>query len=138
MRVVADSNIVISAFQFGGKPERFLQAAELERYHLIASGPILVEIAGVLSRKFQWSADRVAIGLGRIRAIAEVVFPTVVVSGCDDPDDDRILEAAVEGRADIIVSGDNDLLRMNAFRGIEICTLRGFLLRLDQPGSLQP
>jgi len=57
------------------------------------------------------------------------------LSACDDPDDDRILEAAVEGCADCIVSGDKHLLRMKTFQGIEILKVGEFLLRIASEGS---
>ena len=61
-----------------------------------------------------------------------MVTPEFELTDCQDPDDNRILEAAVAGRADCIVSGDKrHLLRMGTFRGIEIVTASDFLLRLD-------
>jgi len=131
MRVVADSNIFVSALRFGGKPEELLRAAEDGRYVLLVSEPILLEIAEVFSRKFGWSSDRVATSLRRIRAVAEVTVPGQKVSACEDPDDDRILEAAVSGDATHVVSGDKHLLRMGTFRGAEIIRVRDFLALLD-------
>lgn len=67
---------------------------------------------------------------------AEIVEPCFAITECADPDDNRILEAAVEGRADCIVTGDRrHLLRMKAFRGIEIITVNDFLARLDSPSA---
>jgi predicted nucleic acid-binding protein len=60
-----------------------------------------------------------------------MVRPEFVITECVDPDDNRILEAAVEGRADCIVTGDNHLLRLREFRGIPILTAHDFLLRLE-------
>lgn len=60
-----------------------------------------------------------------------MVSPEFELTDCVDPDDNCILEAAVTGRADCIVTGDNHLLRMKAFRGIEILTVHDFLLRMD-------
>jgi putative PIN family toxin of toxin-antitoxin system len=134
MRVVADSNIFISTLQFGGKPAKFIRAAEEERLRLLASEPILLEIADVLSRKFNRSGDEIAASLAHIRSIADMVVPQFAIAACVDPDDDRILEAAVEGRADAIVTGDKHLLSMKSFRKIEICTVRDFLSALDRPG----
>ena len=132
MRVVADSNIFVSALVFGGKPERFLRSAEAGDFRLVASEEILLEIADVLSRKFHRNADQVAASLARVRAASETVHPRFTVADCPDPDDNRVLEAAIEGRADLIVSGDKHLLNMNPFRGVEICTVASLLLRLDR------
>jgi putative PIN family toxin of toxin-antitoxin system len=132
MRVVTDTNIFISALVFGGKPERFLRSAEADTFQLIVSEEILLEIADVLSRKFHHNADQIAPKLARIRAASEMVYPRLTVADCSDPDDNRILEAAIEGHADVIVSGDKHLLDMNPFRGIEICNVANLLLRLDR------
>jgi uncharacterized protein len=61
--------------------------------------------------------------------VAEVVSPDFELTECQDPDDNRILEAAVAGHADVIVSGDKHLLRMNRFRGTQILTVDDFLSR---------
>jgi uncharacterized protein len=133
-RVVADSNIyIISAMRFGGRPEEFLRAAEDGRFVLLVSEPILREVAEVFVRKFGWHEARVFGALQRIRAIAELTVPEVLISACVDPDDDRILEAAVAGRATHIVSGDKDLLRMNGFQDVEIVTVNDFLSRRLAP-----
>jgi putative PIN family toxin of toxin-antitoxin system len=62
------------------------------------------------------------IALTKILAAAEVVTISEAIAGCRDPDDDKFLELAVNGRADLIVSGDDDLLVLVAFRGIPILT----------------
>jgi putative PIN family toxin of toxin-antitoxin system len=132
MRVVADSNIYVSALVFGGKPEAFLRAAESGRCKLFISEVILSEIAEVLVRKFVWERERVSGALERIRAAAFLTLPTAAISACEDPDDDRILEAAVGASAQCIVSGDRHLLRMQQFWGIEIIPVTNFLGRLDE------
>jgi predicted nucleic acid-binding protein len=75
MRVVADSNIFVSAILFGGKPAALLQAAEGGRCRLVVSEPILSEVAEVIARKFEWSEERVASRVARIRAAAEITAP---------------------------------------------------------------
>ncbi len=97
---------------------------------LIVSEEILAELADVLLRKFIWPRATVELAIHRIRTIAEVVNPEFELTECTDPDDNRILEAAVEGAADCIVSGDKHLLRMKRFRGIEVLTVNDFLLRI--------
>jgi putative PIN family toxin of toxin-antitoxin system len=65
--------------------------------------------------------------LEAIRDRAVIVSPSEAVTECIDPKDNMFLEAAVEGRADSIVSGDKHLLRMKRFRGIDIWTVDEFL-----------
>jgi predicted nucleic acid-binding protein len=63
--------------------------------------------------------------------MSELVSPDFVLMDCQDPDDNRILEAAVAGSADVIVTGDKHLLRMHPFRGIEILKVDAFLGRVE-------
>jgi putative PIN family toxin of toxin-antitoxin system len=97
---------------------------------LIVSEEILAELEDVLLRKFCWTRQTVESTIHRIRAIAEVVNPEFELAECADADDNRILEAAVAGAADCIVSGDKHLLRIKEFRGIKIMTANDFLLRI--------
>ena len=127
MRVVFDTNIFISGLNFGGKPAVALQMAANAECVLVTSEDILLEIQDVLQRKFLWSARNIATTLTGIRAIADVVTPDLVLSDCEDPDDNRILEAAVAGGVECIVSGDRHLLRMSIFRGIKIVNVNDFV-----------
>lgn len=133
MRVVLDTNVIVSGVRFGGKPQLVLDAMGLADYTLISSERILTELEIVLSGKFRWSPEVVDLALERIRTLADMVDPPVKLADCRDPDDDRILEVAVAGRADCIVTGDDDLLSMKIFRGVEILTVSDFLERLGQP-----
>jgi uncharacterized protein len=62
----------------------------------------------------------------QIFADSELVVITEPVTGCRDPDDDKFLELAINGRADVIISGDDDLLALDTFRGIPIITPAAF------------
>jgi putative PIN family toxin of toxin-antitoxin system len=130
MRVVFDTNVFISGLNFGGKPAIVLQMAAKAECTLITSEDILQEIEDVLLRKFLWSTGNVAATLIGIRAMADVVRPDIVLSDCEDPDDNRILEAAIAGVVACIVSGDRHLLRMKVFRGIEIVNVNDLVDRL--------
>lgn len=127
MRVVFDTNVYISGLQYGGKPEIALQSAAKEEFALITSEAILIEIEQVLLTKFLWSAKAVASSSAWIRTVCEMVTPRITLTDCVDPDDNRILEAAVTGKAECIVSGDRHLLRMKNFRGIKIVTVNDFV-----------
>jgi putative PIN family toxin of toxin-antitoxin system len=130
MRVVLDTNVLISGIIFGGKPDAILRMASRDQFTLILSEEILSELEEVLAEKFNWSPAKIASVFEDIGKSAEMTLPEMVLTGCADPDDNRILEAAVEGCADCIVSGDKHLLRMKTFRGIEILTVSDFLLRI--------
>lgn len=131
MRIVLDTNIFISALIYRGRPEALLQMISLDIYSLTTSEEILQELESVLLRKFGWPGHRADAALRSIRRVAELVRPQVIVTDCEDPDDNRILEAAVAGSADVIVTGDKHLLRMHLFRGIEILKVDAFLGRVE-------
>jgi uncharacterized protein len=102
--------------------------AEAGLYRLVLSEAVLLELDDVLDRKFGWNKRLRAGTLRGLRTMAELVEPHLVVTDCVDPDDNGILEAAVAGKADCIVSGDKHLLRMGRFRGVEVVTVSDFLV----------
>ena len=106
MRVVIDTNVFVSSLVFGNKPREAAASAMLGLCELVVSEAILKELARILSGKFGWESGLVSLAVADIRRTADVVEPHLVLTDCADPDDNRILEAAVEGRADCIVSGD--------------------------------
>jgi uncharacterized protein len=136
LRITADSNLYVSAFNFGGLPQRLLDLAEAGTIQLTISEPLIEEILDVLGRKFDWTASELRIARERIIRYAEIVTPSEQINAVpEDPDDDRILECAVGGRSDLILTGDKDLLRLGEFRGITIMRVADFLRRgLEQEG----
>ena len=135
MRVVLDTNILISAFIFpGGPPEAVVRAALDGRVELVTSPPLLAELGRVLADKFGWEPPLAAEAVTQVARIATVVRPDDRVQVVlDDPDDDRVLEAAAAGRADVIVSGDRHLLRLRSWQGVPIEKAAAFVKRLDEP-----
>lgn len=135
MRVVLDTNILISAFVFpGGSPEAVYRAALEGRFTLITSPALLAEFGRVLSTKFGWESEQVREAVSHVARNADVVRPTATVSVVEeDPADDRVLEAASAGVADAIVSGDRHLLKLRGWEGIEIEKPVSLLARLDAP-----
>ena len=122
MRVVPDTNILISAFVFpGGAPEYVYRAAIQRRIELVTSPVLLAEFGRVLSEKFGWDPAMAEEAVGHVAQLATVVRPTRRVSVIEaDPDDDRVLEAAMGGEADVIVSGDRHLIRLGQWEGVRI------------------
>jgi uncharacterized protein len=128
LRVVADTNIYISALNFGGVPDQVLALARRGVIAMFFSKPILQEIEGVLNGKFQWPPNRTRDALVAIAEIAKEVRPTerVTVIEKDDPDN-RVLECALAAEAKIIVSGDSHLRELGSFRRIRILSPRMFV-----------
>ena len=128
LRVVADTNIFISALMFGGLPGSFLDLAFLRSFVLVTSPPLLDELDEKLCGKFELSRKDANLIRARLESCALVLTPDIVLQVIkDDPDDDRVLECAVAGKADYIVSGDKHLLRLGSYQGISIVTARDFM-----------
>jgi uncharacterized protein len=128
LRVVADTNLYTSAFNFGGVPDQVLALARRGRIEMFVSRSILDEIEGVLKRKFQWPPTRAREVLAAISELAKEVKPMerVAVVEKDEPDN-RVLECALAAKATIIVSGDSHLRELGSFQRIRILSPRAFL-----------
>jgi putative PIN family toxin of toxin-antitoxin system len=131
VRVTADTNIYISALNFGGKPLEILNAARLGNIELVISQPILNEITRVLLNRFYWPEHDMAVLNQDLGSFTIWVEPkTIVTVITDDPSDNRILECAVAAGAQYIVSGDNHLLALKEYAGIKILQPSAFLEEL--------
>jgi uncharacterized protein len=113
---------------FGGLPGSLLDLAFLRSFTLITSSPLFEELDEKLREKFGVSPEDAAFVRARLENVAEVVEPrdTLTVLA-ENPDDNRVLECPVEGRADLIVSGDRHLLKLSKYQGIPIVTVRQFM-----------
>lgn len=114
---------------FGGKPQQLLEMALRGEVELFISDEIVAEISRVLVRpKFGFGAERLAEAQRYIARCTKRVVPTVKVDVVkDDPDDNRIVECAVESGSEKIITHDNDLLRMNEYQGIRMVKVGEFL-----------
>lgn len=131
MRIVIDTNLLVSGVISAGPPRQLVDAAKAHVFELCTSEVLLAELLGVLSReKFAirlTQAGLTPIGIvDDLRRISVVVspfsVPRVVLT---DPDDDHVLAAALTGKADMIASGDkHDLLPLGSYEGIPIVTAR--------------
>jgi putative PIN family toxin of toxin-antitoxin system len=128
IRVVADTNVLISALMFGGLPGEFLDLAFAGGFVLVTSPTLMDELDEKLRIKFELSSADAELIRNRLESTAEVVSTQPSLSVIlDDPDDDRVLECAVAGRADIIVSGDRHLKELGTYDEIRILTVRQFI-----------
>ena len=131
MRVVLDTNVLISAIFFSGTPARILEAWGEGRFELLASSDILAEYWRVVLRLMQRfpSVDAYPVLDAVIRGCHLIEPVSVPSDACSDPDDLKFLGCAAAGRAACIISGDRALLRSSGFEGIEVLTPRAFLRR---------
>lgn len=128
MRIVLDSNILISAIAFGGKPKAILEKAIKGEIQIILSDPILEEVHGVLcGKKFRFPGHIAIEIVQQLASLSEIAYSKEEISVIkNDPSDNRILECAVAGKAKYIVSGDADLLAVKVYQKIKILTADEF------------
>ena len=133
MRVVLDTNVIVSGLNFPGNERLVLELALRGRFELYVSTFILEEAAGVLTRKFDWDAERSSQALSALGNAATVIYPRrlpeVIEGGHAD---NRILECAVEASADYLVTGDRrHLLPLGTHEGVRILNAPRFLSALE-------
>jgi hypothetical protein len=129
MIATVDTNVLVSATLFRGVPGRLMDAAIDRRFTLALSPAILKEYEGVLSRsKFGLTVGAVDILVRDMESHAHIVYPIkqheLIL---DDPDDNAVVDCAVEADADLIFSGDNHLIRLGTIEGIPVVTPARFV-----------
>lgn len=135
MIVTVDTNVLVSGVFFGGIPGKIVTAAREGVFTLAMTPLLLSELRRVFSRtKFGLNADAVQLLMADMESSASIVYPDqrhqVVVR---DPDDDALVDCAVESGSSYIVSGDSHLTDMHTVEGITVVTPRQFvdLLKLE-------
>lgn len=127
MRLILDTHVVMSALLWRGSPYRLLEAIrQRSNLQIYSSGALLEELADVLTRSSATKRlaliDKQAreVLLDYIGAVQVIDVAPLPHSVCRDPDDDVLLALARAASADLIVSGDNDLLVLDQFEGVPI------------------
>jgi uncharacterized protein len=122
-RVVFDTNVLVSAYAFGGGPAALMGAAITGEFELVTSPALLAELARVLADKLGFDQAHVEGVIRQIARIAVVVRPQTSLSVLADEPDNRVLECAVEGGASVIVSGDRHLLALREYQGSSVLSV---------------
>lgn len=126
MRAVIDTNVLISGLLWHGAPHRLLERVRGGELVLITSPALLAELAevigrakfGVIFERSNTSQERI---LDELQRMMEVIKPPSLQKPvCRDPDDDEVLALGIAAQADLIVSGDEDLLALKEYQGIRI------------------
>jgi len=137
VRLVLDTNVVVSALLWRGKPHQLLEAIrQRSNWQIYSSSALLEELADVLTRPS--ATKRLALidkqaqellldFIASVEIVRAMPLPRPV---CRDPDDDEVLALAAAASADLIVSGDNDLLVLEQFEGVPIVNAAQALQRL--------
>jgi putative PIN family toxin of toxin-antitoxin system len=142
VKVVLDTNVIVSAvLKAGGSPDLIVKAWRAGSYQLITSAPLLLELKEVLDRPR--ISKRAGFSPAEARDILAAMADSAIVAEAEltievveaDPDDNRVLEAAVSAGADYIVSGDQHLLALQSYEGISIVRPRRFMAILTSAES---
>lgn len=137
LRAVVDTNVLIRAIiRPHGSVGRLLEKLVDRDFTLLYSVPLLEELIDVLGRprirvKYHLTDEVLRDATMAILRFGEEVVPGRRIQTCRDPKDDMVLEAAVAGRADAIVSTDGDLIALSPFEGIPVLGPAEFLARLE-------
>lgn len=136
MRIVADTNVLVSGMLWHGNPARIIDASRQGMVQLLSSAALLDELRSTISRpmflaRLQLLPMSVDDFMSAIGELVEVVVPAAMSEPVSrDPDDDLVLATAVAGSADLIVTGDLDLLVIQNFRGISILSPSDAVIRM--------
>jgi putative PIN family toxin of toxin-antitoxin system len=137
VRAIVDTNVLISGLLWHGAPHRLIEQIRSGTVTLISSNVLLAELDIVLRRpKFRTILERTEISVDQlvaeVRGLADVIIdpPPLPAPASRDPDDDALLAVAVACRAEMIVTGDADLLTLGAYADIPIVDAGAALARV--------
>ena len=132
MKIVVDTNVIASAIFYGGNPYQLLRHIMEDKVDVVASKEIVDEYEEIVLRLIQkYPSIRTKIPLHDLVAKFEIIRVTSDIHVSRDPDDDKFLSCAVDGKCVYIVSGDSDLLSIGNYGDIEILTVTDFLSRIE-------
>jgi len=142
MIIVLDTNVVVSALLSpSGPPGEIIHYWEAEEFSVVISVQLLKELEHTLKypkvmKYLQLSPDGISLFLEHFKTFAGLVEPEPSLAVIkNDPDDNRVLECAVSGKAAYIVTGDKHLIELETYQGIEILSPASFLTLLKIEGK---
>lgn len=132
VKVVLDTNILISAIGFGGKPRTILNLVLDKKLRAISSPILLAEFEDVVTKQFPHLDSNLDNIKSQLKKHIKFVKPRLSIHILHDEPDNRVLEAAIEGSCEYIITGDNDLLNLKLFKNIHIVTPEDFLSDMQE------
>jgi uncharacterized protein len=133
IRAVLDTNTIVSGLGWGGPPGAVFDAGLVRQFEIVTSPALLDELRRVLSYPKLQAVIGDTDELIKFFALAAIVVtPAETVTISRDPDDDRLIEAALAADADVIVTGDQDLLTLGHVDQVRVLTPRAFLEALQR------
>jgi putative PIN family toxin of toxin-antitoxin system len=132
LKVVIDTNVFISAFYLPeSRPAKVVLLARRKTILNLISPQILKEVERIIKKKLLWDNSKTQSAVRRIKNFSEEVHPQERLAIIADDPDNRILECAVAGQADFIISGDHHLLDLENYQGIKIVNPARFLEAIE-------
>lgn len=130
MRIVVDTNVLISGVFFGGLPRKVLSAIVSGKITAYATAEIVDEYEEVVQEMIERKQGHISKGiLAPLISTMKIIEPVTCVQLCRDPDDDKFLGCAKDSCSIYIVSGDKDLLVLESYENIQIVTAKTFYER---------
>ncbi len=122
LKIVPDTGFYIAAALKDGYARTYLvgKGSRYLSYQLFSSEAILLEVQEKFENKFGFDRSTVVVAINDIRKVVKIVHPTKIVNAVRDPDDNKVLECALEAEADVVLSFDKDLLDLKEYNGIKI------------------
>ena len=135
MRIVIDTNVLISAIFWTGKPKQLLNHVRRERITFVTSNQLLDELREILIRQdkpFHLPDNEADQVVEALRGSAEVVESHSRITICRDEMDNRVIACAIDGKAEYIITGDLHLLGLRSYQSVKIMTVSDFLSHFER------
>ena len=127
MKIVIDTNVVISGIFFGGNPRKVIEAVVDGNLNAYATPEIVEEYTEIIESMIERKQGRLNQNtLFPFFSALKIIEGASIVNVCRDPDDDKFIGCAIDSKALYIVSGDNDLLDIQEYEGVQIITAKEF------------
>lgn len=127
MRIVVDTNVVISGAFFGGPPRKVIESIVSKKIEAYATPEIIDEYNEIVEEMIRRKQGHLQKDImSYFTAWLKIIEPVAKVEVCRDPDDDKFISCAIDAKAIYIISGDKDLLDIKEYDGIEIITAADF------------
>ena len=137
IKIVVDTNVLVSSSFWYGSSDRIMNMVEQEKVKLFLSRHILKEFVTVLAydeiqKKVADKKLEMKRTIDKIISLSTIIEPNEKIFVCEDVDDNIILECALEGKVNFIISQDDHLLKLREFRGIRIVAPEEFLILFER------
>ena len=135
MRIVIDTNVLISAIFWTGKPKQLLNHVRRQKITFVTSNQLLDELREILIRQdkpFHLSGNEADQVVEAMRGFAEIVEPHSQITVCHDQMDNRVIACAIDGKAEYIITGDLHLLGLRSYKSVKITGVSDFLNHFER------